>query len=177
MEERNGFRLDRLRLGEWIIGGASLALMIDVLLPWYSLASTFHAAVQFGQATHATATQAHNLLGPFTILCAIVGLVCWALQATRRGPALPQTFTVITSVLSFILCIALVFGVVIDPPVHLLLGDPEVHTTRTDLPAVLGVFLAVLLFAGTWLSLRTDGSAAADAPQRIETLRITQRSA
>jgi hypothetical protein len=177
MEERIGFRLDRLRLGEWIIGVASLALLVDLLvLPWYSLRASFSTtSAQFGAATSATGAQAHHLIGPFAIICALLGLAVWGTQAMSRGPALPLALTAIASVLSIILVVCLLVRVVFDPPAILVLGAPGVNTIKTDVAAVVGLFLAVLMFTGAWLSLRKDGIAEADAPRRIETLRLAAK--
>ena len=62
-----------------------------------------------------------------------------------------------------------------DPPAILVLGAPGVNTIKTDVAAVVGLFLAVLMFTGAWLSLRKDGIAEADAPRRIETLRLAAK--
>ncbi len=179
MQTRNriGLRLDRLRWGEWLIGVAGLALLIDlVALPWYSLNSTFSAtSAEFGAATSATGFQAHHILGPLAIVCALVAIGCWALQATQRGPALPVCLTVVCAILTFVLAIALLVRVVFDPPNVLVQAAPGVDTMQTDVGAVLGLVLAWLVLIGTWISLRTDGIAEADAPRRIETLALAQR--
>ncbi len=181
MTHRNriGFRLDRLRRGEWLIGVAGLALGIDLLVvPWYSLASTFRAtSAEFGAATRATGFQAHHLLGPLALVCALLAIACWGLQATQRGPALPVCLTIVTALLTLVLAIALLVRVVFDPPNVLVQGAPGVDTIRTDVGAVVGLVLAWALLIGTWISLRQDGIAEADAPRRIETLALAQRSA
>ncbi len=179
LDTRIGFRLDRLRFGEWLIGVAGLALAIDLLaMPWYSLTSRFRAtSAGFGAARSATGFEAHHILGPFVIVCALLGIACWCLQATRRGPALPVCVTVITAVLTLVVSVALLVRVVVDPPAVLVHAAPGVDPIKTDVGAVLGIVLAWALCAGTWFSLRTDGIAEADAPRRIETLRLAQRSA
>lgn len=179
MEDRIGFRRDRLRPGEWLIGISGLALLVDLLaLPWYSLTATFRAtSAQFGAATSATGVQAHHLIGPYAIICALVGLAIWGAQATLRGPALPVCLTAIGALLNLILVIALVVRVVFDPPAVLVRGAPGVNTITTDVPALLGLLFAVGLLVGCWLSLRHDGIADADAPREIETLTLAKRPA
>lgn len=177
-DPRSGFRIDRLRLGEWLIGLSALALLLDLLLiPWYSLRATFRAtSAEFGAATSATGIQAHHLLGALAILCALMGLLAWGLQATQRGPAAPLCATVVVFLLCLPLCVGLLVRVVFDPPAVLVLGAPGVNTIQTDVGAVVGLFLAWGLLLGTWVSMRADGIAAADAPRGIETLRLARRS-
>jgi hypothetical protein len=179
MQARIGIQLDRLRFGEWLMGLAALALAIDLIaVPWYSLRSTFAAtSAEFGASTSATGLQAHHLLGALAIICAVLGLGTWCLQVTQRAPALPVCMTVITSLLSLVLSIGLLIRVVFDPPHVLVIGGPGANTMQTDVGAVIGVVLAWLLVVGAWISLRTDGIARGDAPQRIETLRLAQRPA
>jgi hypothetical protein len=179
MQARIGFQLDRLRFGEWLMGLAAVALLVDLLaVPWYSLRPTFRAtSAQLGAATSATGLQAQHLLGALAILCAVLGIGTWCLQVTQRAPALPVCLTVLTALLTFVLSIGLLIRVVFDPPHVLVLGGPGVDTTRTDVGAVVGMLLAWTLVTGAWISLRTDGIAMGDAPQRIETLRLSQRPA
>ena len=177
-DPRAGFRIDRLRVGEWLIGLAALALLVDILVvPWYSLRATFRStSAEFGAATSATGIQAHHLLGALAILCALLGLLAWGLQATQRGPAAPLCSTVMLFLLCLPLCVGLLVRVVFDPPAVLVLGAPGVNTLQTDVGAVVGLFLAWGLLIGTWLSMRTDGIARADAPREIETLRLARRA-
>jgi hypothetical protein len=179
MQARIGFQLDRLRLGEWLMGLAAVALLIDLLaVPWYSLRSDFRAtSAEFGAATSATGIQAHHVLGALAILCGVLGIGTWCLQVTQRAPALPVCMTVITALVTLVLSVALLIRVVFDPPHVLVLGATGVNTNQTDVGAVLGVVFAWLVLIGAWISLRTDGIPDADAPRRIETLRLTQRSA
>jgi hypothetical protein len=175
---RIGFRRDRLRAGEWLVGLAGLALLIDlVAVPWYSLTSTFRAtSAQFGAPTRATGFQAHHILGPLAIICALLALAAWGLQGTQRAPALPVCATVLCGTLTSALAIALLVRVVFDPPNVLVHGAPGVDTIETDVGAVIGLFLAWFVVIGSWISLETEGIAAADAPRRIETLALRQRS-
>ncbi len=179
MQARIGIQLDRLRLGEWLIGLLALALLIDLLaVPWYSLRSTFRTtSAEFGAATSATGLQADHLLGALAILCGVFGIGTWCLQVTQRAPALPVSLTVITWLLSLVLSIGLLIRVVFDQPHVLGLGTAGLNPAETDAGAVLGMLLAWALCTATWVSLRTDGIAEGDAPRRIETLRLTQRSA
>ncbi|HET9073907.1 MAG TPA: hypothetical protein VFN48_04955 [Solirubrobacteraceae bacterium] len=176
-DPRSGFRIDRLRLGEWVIGLGAVGLLVDLIaVPWYSLRATFRAtSAEFGAATSATGIQAHHLLGALAILCSLLGLLAWGLQATQRGPAAPLSATVMLFLLCLPLCVGLLIRVVFDPPAVIVLGAPGVNTIQTDVGAVVGLFLAWGLLLGTWVSMRTDGIAVADAPREIETLRLARR--
>jgi hypothetical protein len=178
MEERMGWRADRVRPAEWLIGTAAVALLVDLLVvPWYSLGSAFSAtSASFGAPTSATGIQAHHLLGPLAILCALSGLATWGLQASQAGPAAPACATVITAMITFVLSVGLLVRVVFVPPTVLLQGAPGVNTIKTDVGALLGLLFAVLLLLGAWWSLRTEGIAPGDAPASIPALALVQRS-
>jgi hypothetical protein len=176
---RSGFRFDRLRPGEWLMGLAGLALLIDlVALPWYSLSSTFSStSAQFGAPTSATGFEAHHLLGPLALLCALLAMATWGLQGTQRAPALPVCVSAICATVTFALAIALVVRVAFDPPNVLVRGAPGVDTIQTDVGAVVGLLLAWVMVIGSWISLRTEGIAPADGPPKVQRLVLRSRSA
>jgi hypothetical protein len=175
---RRGWHPDRLGVGEWITGVASLALLVDVFLPWYRERTVLVAAgSELRIHSSYTATQSYHLLGPFTLLCALFGVIIWGVVGTVRAPAWAQCLTVIATFLDLVLVIALLIRVVFVQWSLTAPGAPGTDTVRLGVPAVLGLFLAVFMLGGNWLALRADGIAAADAPQRVETLRLNQRRA
>jgi cytochrome bd-type quinol oxidase subunit 2 len=163
------FDLRRLRGGEWIIGGASLAQLIAFFfLPWYGLQSTYAPAVQdLGYRTDYDGWTGLTTLRYLILLVILVGFIAWWLQATRRGPALPICATVIEMLLSAILFVALLYRVL----------DPPASTTELTIKAGLyaGLVLTGAIFAGCYISCREDGLAERDAPQQIELLRLAPR--
>ncbi|MBO0769360.1 MAG: hypothetical protein J2O48_11815 [Solirubrobacterales bacterium] len=178
MEDRIGFRPDRIRLGEWIIGVSSLLLLIDlIVLPWFAINSTFKTTVQLGNPGSATGWQSFDVIGPLVIVTCLIGLATWYLQGSQPSPAVPVCMTVITTVFGLLSALGLLIRVVFSHPTVLISGTKGVDYIHPLVWAVVGLFLSFGLVAGAWISLREDGVQPKDAPRRIETLRLTQRSA
>jgi hypothetical protein len=179
METRRvGVRPDRLGVGDWIMGVASLALLIDVFLPWYSGRTVLTAAgSELNIHSHYSATQAYHLLGPYTLLCALFGLIVWGAVLTQRTPALPLCLTIVAALLDLVLVLGLLLRVVFVQWRLTAPGVPGTDTVRLDIPAVVGLFLAAFMLWGVWLTLRTDGIPTGDSPWRVEALRLSQRRA
>ncbi len=171
------FDTERIRAAEWLIGLASLLLLIDLfVLPWYGLNGTFGpTAAALGQSTTATGWSALLVLGPIALVAGLLGVWLWWVQATRSAPALPVALTLVEFGLAGALLIAFVVRVVFSPPNVLIPGAPGVNSIDSLFGAYAGLFLTVLITAGCYVSLRVDGIAAADAPQDIEVLRLTPR--
>lgn len=149
--------ISRLRRGEWIAGGASVALLIAMLaFTWdrKTLASGGRAPKHFVGASldgwHAFPLVRWLML--VTILC---GLALVLLQAAMRAPAVPVTFSLFTMLLGGASTIALLIRALIDPPDGVRLGG------------VLGLLSASAIAYGGWLSLREEGGAPGDGPAEI----------
>jgi hypothetical protein len=171
------FEISRLRGGEWIIGGASLALLISAFaLPWYGIRAPY-AATPASQGYPVTVDAWNSLatLRFLIVIVAIAGSLAWWLQATRRAPGLPVSATVATVVLATLLELGLIYRVLIDRPAVLLAGVAGVNIDEARVGAYAGLILTAAILFGAYLSLREDGIAPADAPQTIETLRVAPR--
>jgi hypothetical protein len=154
------FRLSRLTLGEWFLGLASAGLIVDVFaLTW------FHV----GGGPQADGWQSLDVLAPFTLAVAALGVIVWWLTATRRAPGLPASLTAVLLGLSLILIVWLLVRVFLDVPG---LGPGGIHVGR-DAGSYVAVGLALVLFAGSYLSLRREGVAEVDAVTYVETLRVS----
>jgi hypothetical protein len=171
------FKASRVRGGEWIIGGASLALLVSTFVfQWYGLTSTFApTAASEGYPTGVDAWNGLATLRWLILLTGLVGLLAWWLQSTRRAPALPVAFTAIEAVLSGVLLLGLIWRILIDKPAVLLAGDAGVNVIAPQVGAYAGLVLTAAILAGTYISLREDGVAPADGPAEIEQLRLAQR--
>jgi hypothetical protein len=166
----------RLRTGEWLVGGGSLLLLIDLfVLPWYGLTNVFSpTASSLGQQTSATGWQGLLILGPGALIVGIVGLVLWWLQGSQRAPALPVVCTLLELPLSVLLVICLLLRVVFVHPAVLIPGAPGVNPIESLYGGYLGLALSIVIAVGAYMSLRRDGIAVADAPERVEILRLKQ---
>ncbi len=158
------------------MGAASPALLICLfVLPWYGDKAVFARVASGFGPTDATGWQSLEWISLLVVLASVGGILAWWWQGTRSAPALPVCATVITTVVSALLVVALIYRVLIEPPSVLLAGAAGVDTIETKIGAYLGLALSVALLAGGYLSLREDGIAAGDAPQEIETLRLAPR--
>lgn len=142
------FVADRIRLPEWVIGAAALALGLDTVL-----------ASWFGSQT---GWQALSVTRYLIALSCLAGLATWFLQGTRRSPAIPICATVVTFFVSMVLTLVLVWRVPVDPP----------GRASAAVGGYLGLALALVLAAGAYRSMRLDGIREADGPAEIELLAL-----
>ena len=140
------FRIDRLRLGEWIAGGSAVLLLAAMLiLDWYD------GATGWQELTHLRWSVA------LTVLAASMLVL---LQASRRSPALPVTMSVVVTVLALITVAWLTYRVLISVPPHQEFG------------AYLGLACAIGIVCGGWLSMRREGVSGRDQVSEIETVSL-----
>ena len=165
-----GFRIYRLRGGEWIIGGSSLALLIATFaLPWYGLKATFApTAALLGQATQTDGWESYGTLRYLLVIVALLGLAVWWVQATRPGPALPVSLTVVDVALATLLLIGLIYRIAINEP-----GSSS--NEELKIGSYAGLILTVAVLVGAYVSMREDAAAPDGASQEIETLRLAAR--
>jgi hypothetical protein len=171
------FDTERVRTGEWILLLAGVALIVDLtVLPWYGLSGVFGpTASSLGSATAVTGWSGLLVLGPIILVVALGGVAVWWLQATCAAPALPVVSTAVELLAALLLVLALIVRVVFAVPQILIDGAPGTHAIDARYGAYAGLGLALLLALGAFLSLRQDGVATFDAPERIEFLRLSPR--
>jgi hypothetical protein len=158
-----------LRGGEWIMGVASVLLLIDLFTTWYGFKGVYApTAASLQIATHVSGWNSLIYIRLLILLAGFCGAVAALLQAVLRSPAWPVSVTVFGGLFSFLTFLGLIFRVLIDPPGNHQFVEPKFG-------AYAGLVLSAALLIGIYLSLREDGVAEFDAPQSIETLRLTQR--
>lgn len=151
------FELSRLRPGEWIVGVGGLVLLISVLLlPWYAINSYSPFPGPIFRVTTSVdgwhgVTHGHWLL--LVTILAAVGL--WVLQATRRAPALPVAFSLLTMILGGVSALWVIYRDFISQPGSLRWG------------AIVGLLSTLAIAYGGYRSLRQEGVREADAPREI----------
>lgn len=168
------FKPERLRVPEWLIAIGAIALLVDLFaVSWFAYKPPFHAmAVMLGQQVSANGWQSFDVIGPLALLVGVVGIAIGWLQASRRSPALPVVVTTLLLPFSLGLVVALLIRVLLDPPgVHLVQADGA-NAIEARPGAYIGLLLSVVIFAGTYASLRSDGVPEADAPAEIETVGV-----
>lgn len=174
------FDLQRLRSGEVIAGAGAVALLLVSFLDWYGVQLT---TLRFGAIP--LPTIATNAWDSFTVLDVLLagaiaaGLGLVVLQATRRSPALPVTFSVISTVLAILTALAIVYRLLEPPAIDLPAGAAQFvlpYLSRTvEAGAYLGLVATLVLAAGSWLSMRQEGVAPRDEEQVTETISIGRR--
>ncbi len=161
------FHPGRLRSGEWIVGASAVALLVSTFtLSWYGLkAQLIPTAAQLGSSTSATGWNSLTHVRWLVLLTIIVALALVFFQAARRAPAIPASLSVIVTVLAILTLLVLIYRVLINTP-----GSG--NATELKPGAYVGLLSVLALAYGGYLSMRQEGVAEADAPQRIETVRL-----
>ena len=156
------FRLSRLRAGEWLIGGASLVLLVILfVVPWFGLPAPYaHAAASLGAASSFSGWESLSVLRWLIVLLGLGGLLCWYLQGRCVAPALPVSAVVLETALSIVVVAGLYYRVIIAGPV--------VPVAHDDPAAFVGLALAVGVMVGGYLSLREDQAPAPGSVVEVE---------
>lgn len=158
------FQFDRARLRwpEWVVAASALVLLLALfLLNWYTLTlvSGGRGPKFFvGQSINGWDGAVH--LRWLVLVTIVSGFVLFLLQATRRSPALPVTFSLIVAVLGGATTLWVFVRVAIDPPAGRGVGG-----------WVALVAVAILTW-GAFRSLRMEGILPTDAPAHIPTITL-----
>jgi len=165
------FELSRLRSGEWITGGAALGLLvIFFFVPWYELTGFAKRAAQLtGQSTTINGYNEYTHLRWLIMVTIAVAFALVILQATRRAPALPVSFSVFVTVLSGLTSLWLIYRVLIDVPS----ADGQLDQT---IGAYLGLASALVLTYGGYRSMREETGPDPERNAEIETVKVDQTS-
>jgi hypothetical protein len=161
------FRLTRLRAGEWLIGSASLVLLVLMfVVPWFGLPATYaHAAASLGAASSFSGWESLEVLRWLILVLGLGGLLCWYLQARCLAPALPVCAVVLETALAIFVVAGLYYRVIIAGPV--------VPVAHDDPAAFVGLALAVGVLVGGYLSLRQDQAPPPGSVAEIERIPLT----
>jgi hypothetical protein len=145
------FQLARLRRGEWITGVAAIVLLLDLfLLPWYGLTGV-SARVASGVGIDTSITGWHEFthLRWLILLTIVAALALVFLEATRRAPALPVSFSVFVTVLGAVTSVWLIYRVLIEVP-----GSGGMLEQKPA--AYIGLASTLVLTGGAFLSMREE---------------------
>ncbi|HEY6398724.1 MAG TPA: hypothetical protein VIX82_14850, partial [Solirubrobacteraceae bacterium] len=104
--------------------------------------------------------QAFTVWRWLALLTILAGLCLLVFQATRHGPALPVSTSVVTVALALVSALWLAFRVLLD------------HPPRQQVGAILGLLAAFGILCGSFLSLRQEGIAPRDGPADVPTIRL-----
>jgi hypothetical protein len=147
-------------------------LLISINLTWYGLSAGLSPSyTQLGQGNGSLdAWTALSDVRWLILVVALLAMAAWVAQAACRGPALPLGLTIVEVPLAFILALLLINRVLISKP-------ENVATVVLRPGALIGMFSAIAVLAGAYMSMRDDGIRAQDAPREIETFRRGPRRA
>ncbi len=164
-----GFELSRIRKGEWIVGVASLALLIMLFaVPWYGFPAAYsHAAATLGAPYHFSGWESLTVLRFPILLLGLGGVLAWYLQGRCLAPALPVCAIVLETALGLIVTVWLYF--------RTLISLPGAHLAEAKPGAFVALTLAVAVLVGGYLSLREDGAPAPGSVMPTETLGLAPR--
>jgi hypothetical protein len=159
--------LRRLRPAEYVMTAASLALVVSLFLPWYSVPTvnghpvtdgwTAYAPVHFGSSSFA-GWHAFAAVDVILVACAAVALLVVFLQATQRTPALPIVSSV-ASTWTGLVAVVIVALNVIDRPDRF---------ADTRYGAWIGLVAAVAMLAGSWWGMRDERTGLRDRRSHLE---------
>jgi uncharacterized membrane protein len=128
--------LRRLRPAEWLLAAGSIALVVALFLPWYSV-----------DGLESTGWQAFTVVDVILTLCAGVAVLAVVLQATQRSPAVPVVASV-AATWAAIIATVLVVVKLLDPPLD---GSVELRAG-----AWVGLGAAVVLVLAGWWAMRDE---------------------
>jgi predicted signal transduction protein with EAL and GGDEF domain len=161
------FDVSRLRRGELVAGGGALVLLLNLLLvPWYGIKSPFDATAVTTFHISST-TDGWDGLQHLRWLALVTIVLAFALvwfQGSSRAPAVPAAISAVLIVIGLINVLALLYRVVINVPGSAVVGQRA--------GAFIGLGAAIVLWYGSYLSLRQEGLPKRDAPTDVETVRL-----
>jgi hypothetical protein len=135
-------------------------------MPWYGVQGVL--APELALTHHATSWDGwHGLtnLRWLVLLTILLALALVWLQATQRAPALPVTFSMIVTVVSFVTTVALILHFLIDTP-----GSADLINRKYG--GFVGLVASAVMFYGGYLSLRQEGLSERDARTDIPTVSL-----
>lgn len=151
----------RLRWPEWVVVASALVLLIVMfVMKWFEFNPPNNSLT--GLQPDQTVDGWHGVshLRWLLLVTVIAALALFLLQATRRAPALPSTFSLLVTLLGGASAAWLIFRVAIDPPGGRLAGG------------WVGLVAAAALTWGAFRSLKMEGISPTDAPAHIPTVRL-----
>jgi hypothetical protein len=159
------FDRSRLRRGELIAAAGAVVLLVAIfLLPWYGIKGTLaEPLAKLGVSTSVDGWHALSTLRWLMIVTVAAALALAYLQATRRSPALPATFSLLVTLLGGLTALALIYRVLINVP------GPNSVVDR-DAGAFVGLLSACVIAYGGYKSLREEGVAPRDERTEIPTI-------
>jgi hypothetical protein len=142
----------RLRDGDLIAGAGAIALLAAMFLHWYGAAgldvppgSTVYGP---GAGAEATAWQAFGALDVVLVLLTLPALALVVTQATRRSPAIPVAFSVLTWIAGTLAALLILYRIVNQP------GPNDLVEVQAG--AWLGLLAALVVAGGGWRSTRNE---------------------
>jgi hypothetical protein len=154
--------LRRLRVGEWIVGGSGVLLLIALFLPWYELGAGAVIGPPDALDAHASAWDAFTVLDVLLALGALAAIAVFVVTAVQATPALPLALQSLLTFLALLLLVLLVFRLA-DPPDVSFLESTDAPGARSDVADVdraagawLGLLAMIGIFVGCLVAIRDE---------------------
>src|SRR5579863_2684320 len=146
-------RSTRLRLGERLLGLASVLLLVDLFgATWFGYRAQYRAvATMLGQLPNANGWQTFDVIGPLAVVVCVLGIAICVLTATRRSPAVPIVLTTLLAPVSLVLAVLVAIRVLLDQPSVHLAQAGGANVIEAHVGAYVGLLLSVAVFAGLYL--------------------------
>ena len=140
----------RLRDGDLIAGAGAIALLAAMFLHWYRAAGPDIPPgwTGYGPGAEATAWQAFGVLDVVLVLLTLPALALVVTQATRRSPAIPVAFSVLTWIAGTLAALLILYRIVNQP------GPNDLVEVQAG--AWLGLLAALVVAGGGWRSTRNE---------------------
>lgn len=160
----------RLRIGEWIMGGAGLLLLVALFLPWYELGQGIVVGPPDVLDAHASAWDAFTVLDVLLAIGALAAVAVVFVTAAYATPAVPLALEALVTLLALILLVLVVFRLA-DPPDVSFLESTAGPATREHVEEIdraagawLGLVGALGIFAGGMVAMRDERRSRAGRP-------------
>ena len=154
--------LRRLRVGEWIVLGSGLLLLVALFLPWYELGAGAVIGPPDALDAHASAWDAFTILDLLLALGALAAIAVFVVTAAQATPALPLALQSLLTLLALLLLLLLVFRLA-DPPDVSFLEPTDAPGARSDVAGVdraagawLGLVAMIGVFVGCLVAIRDE---------------------
>jgi hypothetical protein len=150
----------RLRFGDWVMGGGGVAVLAVMFVDWYELAAPGAPGLHGIGDFWFNAWESFTVVDLVLALAAVMAIAAFVLTAAQPTAAVPLALASLTTILSVVALVLVIFGV-IDPP-NIESGD-EFDTARLR-GAWLGLVATTVLTAGCLASIRDERLPQPDNP-------------
>ena len=151
----------RLRIGEWLVGGAGVALLAVTFLDWYDVDSSFsttdeHSAGVITAWGAASAWEAFSVIDILLALTAALAIGAAVMAAAQPSPAASLALASLTTLVGMFATIAVLVRALAPPEVSAFGETIPSDDVSLAAGAWLGLAACALTTVGAFLSMRDE---------------------